>query len=42
MNAFPQWQFWSDLVGAQHSERAYDFDELLEDYLDGNKYDGEP
>ena len=30
IGAFPQWQFWSDLMGVRHRDRAYDVPEFLE------------
>jgi hypothetical protein len=27
--AFPQWEFWSELVGIPHADRTYAFDEML-------------
>ena len=30
IGAFPQWQFWSDLMGVRHRGRAYDVPEFLE------------
>lgn len=27
--AFPQWEFWSELVGIPHADRTYTFDEML-------------